>query len=579
MKKITLLLLFLLKFGTSFSQYNFQQFIAYPGYNFGDPLFFTIFNNNLYYQCTGSGGIGSELWKSNGTQNGTSLFADINTIYYNSSSNPADFFEFNGYLYFTASTVTNGRELYRTNGTTTELFKEFRNGSDSGFDSYLNEYKFIIINNEMYFFAREDEFGYDLWKTDGTILGTQKLVELNSFGLGLKDYFFELNGDLIFLMDDTNDTVIGRELYKYSVTTNTVSLVKDINPANANTSTIHTLFLTKFDGKLFLNAFDGVSSKLYVTDGTEAGTSIIQNATPINYSQPAQLYVFNNELYFIATVNGVGIDLYKCNKDIDDEDEDGDEDDYIIKLVYDFNAGGNNNLIPFVNYQLTNVPSVFLEHNNELYFAAREQNAPNNGNNYQIYKTNGTTTQIAFTIDETQMGTANDPLYLLKSFDNRLFFTIKGLGMPANQLWVTNTANASVTRLTDFYGTNNQPQNVAGSIENPPIIFNNEMYFRASTANEGIELWKISNSNLSTENFENNAKISIYPNPTSNILNINIKNSNNFEVTVFDLMGKKVALFKNQKSVDISNLNNGMYLIKVTDLENNTSQSLKIIKQ
>ncbi|NJN50231.1 MAG: hypothetical protein HC798_03450, partial [Polaribacter sp.] len=58
----------------------------------------------------------------------------------------------------------------------------------------------------------------------------------------------------------------------------------------------------------------------------------------------------------------------------------------------------------------------FLEHNNELYFAAREASAPNNGNNYQIYKTDGTTTQIAYTIDETQMGAANDALYLLKSF-------------------------------------------------------------------------------------------------------------------------------------------------------------------
>ncbi|NJN50230.1 MAG: hypothetical protein HC798_03445 [Polaribacter sp.] len=261
-------------------------------------------------------------------------------------SNPRDFMEFNGYLYFTADVFgVTGREMYRTNGTSTDLFKDFRLGTESGFDIGPNSHQFVVVDNVMYFFAREDDNGYDLWKTDGTIEGTQKLVELNSFGLGLRNYFFELNGDLIFLMDDDNDANIGSELYKYSVATNTVSLVKDINPTNSNTNSIHTTFITKFDNKLFFSANDGSGNKLFVTDGTESGTYAIQNENPfiINYFSPAQLHVFNNELYFIATTNSLGLDLYKCKKDSSDEDQDGDVEDYIIKLVFDFNANGNNN--------------------------------------------------------------------------------------------------------------------------------------------------------------------------------------------------------------------------------------------
>jgi len=582
MKKITLLLLFLLTLQNLFSQYNFEQFKSYPGLLGGSPNYFTIFNNHLYYSSASNPSSSNfELWKSNGTQNGTNQFADINTaMWVGNGSYPRDFMEFNGYLYFTAEVFgVTGREMYRTNGTTTELFKDFRLGTESGFDIGTNAHQFIVIENAMYFFAREDDNGYDLWKTDGTIEGTQKLVELNSFSLGLRNYFFELNGDLIFLMNDTSDEIIGNELYKYSVATNTVSLVKDINPTNSNTSSIHTLFLTKFDDRLFFTAHNGTERKLYVTDGTEAGTHTVENEIPINYTNPGQLHVFNNELYFIATVNGLGIDLYKCKKDTEDEDNDGKVDDYYIQLVHDFNAGGNNNLQPFVDYLLTEVPPVFLEHNNELYFAAREQNAPNNGNNYQIYKTNGTTTQIVFPIDETQMGPANDPLYLLKSFDNKLFFTISGLGMPTHQLWVANPANDSLTRLTDYYGSNSQPQDVSWSIENRPIIYNDELFFRASTNDEGTELWKISNQSLSSENFENNNNIAIYPNPASNTISIEGNFSNNFNISIYDIVGKQIGSCKNQKSIVISNLVSGVYFLQIVNLEKSQIITKKIIKQ
>jgi len=578
MKKITFLLTFLLSINSTFSQYNFEQLISYSGSIGGTPNYFTIFNNMLYYSSASNpSSSNSELWKSNGNQNGTYQFADINLGF--SGSSPRDFMEYNSYLYFTAEVFgVTGRELYRTNGTTTELFKDFRTGTKSGFDIGPNSHQFVIIDNIMYFFAREDDNGYDLWKTDGTVLGTQKLVELNSFNLGLRNYFFELNGDLIFLMDDYNDAIIDNELYKYSVATNTVSLIKDIHPSNSNTSEIHTRFITKFDNKLFFRADNGAEAKLYVTDGTEAGTYFVNNEIPINYTNPGQLHVFNNELYFIATVSGLGIDLYKCKKDILDIDQDGNYEDYVLELVHDFNVGGNNNLQPFVDYLLTEVPPVFLEHNNELYFAAREQNAPNNGNNYQIYKTNGTTTQIAFTIDETQMGAANDPLYLLKSFDNKLFFTIKGVGMPTNQLWVTNTANGSVTRLTDYYGLNSQPQDVSWSVKNRPIAYNNELFFRASTNNEGAELWKISSGSLSTEPIEKDNKISIYPNPTSNVINIQINKTNNFSIKIYDVVGKQISIYKNQKTIDLSDFRSGIYLVKIIDLENNQTTVKKINK-
>ncbi len=68
-----------------------------------------------------------------------------------------------------------------------------------------------------------------------------------------------------------------------------------------------------------------------------------------------------------------------------------------------------------------------------------------------------------------------------------------------------------------------------------------------------------------TENsLENN--INIYPNPTNGIVNIDasIYAGNNYEVTIFDVVGKLISKVTNATFVDLSSFGNGMYVIKIT---------------
>lgn len=569
MKKITFVVLLIANFG--YSQYSMEQFVSHPGTSSGDPKYFTPFNNLIYYNATsGPFSTNTELWRTDGTQAGTFQAADISLG--SGSSNPGNFIEFNGYLYFTAGDFyTTGTELYRTNGTTTELFKEFRPGAAGGFE--FVSHQFVILNNKLYFFAKEDENGYDLWRTDGTQSGTEKMVELNISNPGQKDSFLEVNGELFFLMDEPFDTVIGHELYKYNETTNTVSLVRDIlNTPNNNQ---HISYLTKFDNKLFFSANNGSVQTLYVSDGTYAGTTpIIPTSALVNYSKPQKLQVFNNELYFAGTLGiGNGADLLKCKKIISGNPNI--DLGYDIDIVYNFNPTGNNNLNPFAYiYYEVGLPA-FTAFNNELYFAAREQSAPNNGENYQIYKTNGTTTQIAFAIAATVAG-PDQAIYNITVFNGKLIFMMKGVGMPQTQLWEANPTTNTVTRLTNYYGTYDLPQTILPNIA--PFIYNNNFYFRAGSINEGVELWKLSDSSLSAIDFEEKTII-IYPNPTKGIINILSENATNFKTEVFDLLGKKVAQFENQNSIDISRLNQGIYIIKTTDLQTNKTNVQKIIKE
>ena len=66
---------------------------------------------------------------------------------------------------------------------------------------------------------------------------------------------------------------------------------------------------------------------------------------------------------------------------------------------------------------------------------------------------------------------------------------------------------------------------------------------------------------------DKNQGISIYPNPTTNIINIKVENQIIEAVGIFNLLGKEVLRFSNKEikanSINISMLTNGIYVIKV----------------
>lgn len=59
-----------------------------------------------------------------------------------------------------------------------------------------------------------------------------------------------------------------------------------------------------------------------------------------------------------------------------------------------------------------------------------------------------------------------------------------------------------------------------------------------------------------------NDKVSLYPNPVKNILNINIMADN---VDIFDLTGRRLMTIKNTNTVDVSGLIPGVYFVKINN--------------
>jgi hypothetical protein len=71
--------------------------------------------------------------------------------------------------------------------------------------------------------------------------------------------------------------------------------------------------------------------------------------------------------------------------------------------------------------------------------------------------------------------------------------------------------------------------------------------------------------------------ISIYPNPAKNTLNFKVPFAESFKISVYDILGKKVlnSTLQNNSLLDVSKLNNGIYILKFDDYNTN----LKFVKQ
>ena len=217
---------------------------------------------------------------------------------------------FKGYVYFAAETDALGRELWRSNGTTTELVKDI-NGENAGMDS-SSPSRFGVLGNWLYFRADDGVHGRELWRTDGTAANTTMVKDINSDGNSNPDNLTAFGGLLYF---SATDTAHGNELWKSDGTAAGTVLVADINLLEGGANSSGPYNLTPLNGWLYLDANDGVHGyELWKTDGTTAHTSLVKDIRDgAEASGPDSLTVYNGALYFSADDGVHGNELWKSD--------------------------------------------------------------------------------------------------------------------------------------------------------------------------------------------------------------------------------------------------------------------------
>ena len=165
-----------------------------------DPGIFAASGDTLYFSAD-DGINGRELWKTNGTAASTTL---IDIVPGFRSSAPEFVAKVGDAIYFTATDQTHGRELWKTNGPLggATLVKDIRRGIADGLSTVVWPSPHVV-GDLLFFIADDGVHGFELWRTDGTALGTQLVADLNagpanSYPSGFADF----QGALLFSADD-----------------------------------------------------------------------------------------------------------------------------------------------------------------------------------------------------------------------------------------------------------------------------------------------------------------------------------------------------------------------------------------
>lgn len=286
-----------------------------PGSGSSSPRLFTSVDGTLFFFAF-TPAAGYELWKSDGTEAGTVQVIDIRPGPA-SSVGTFHFFlapitGFKGELLFTANDGSSGDELWKSDGTAlgTVRVKDIAPGPLGSFPIEPT-----IVNGALFFAAADPVGGSELWKSDGTEAGTVRVKDINpgvaSSLLGLGNQLAVSDGSLIFA---ARDAVSGQELWKSDGTYAGTVRLMDIEPGSGwGIPEFGSPPITTVGKVCFLRASDGVrGAELWKTDGTAKGTVLLQDiALGAGSSDPDLFAAAGSRVFFSANDNITGRELWE----------------------------------------------------------------------------------------------------------------------------------------------------------------------------------------------------------------------------------------------------------------------------
>jgi uncharacterized repeat protein (TIGR01451 family) len=258
------------------------------------PYRMTVANGLVFFPLD-DGIYGNELWRSDGTEAGTFLLADICPGV--CASDPVFLTPFGGDLYFSVGRYPFGYALWKTDGT--------KAGTVKVLDLYVSD--MAPVNGKLILSAyssSSQDAGVELWTSDGTTAGTVLMADIWP---GTEDswpsFLGQAGSNLYF---NAEDPTHGRELWKTDGTPAGTSLVKDLGPGDSffRGSPVPPETFVAVGNRLFFKATPPFTAgTFWVTDGTEAGTYSINDLVPDGSSwgtEPLSMTVRGGDVFFVV---------------------------------------------------------------------------------------------------------------------------------------------------------------------------------------------------------------------------------------------------------------------------------------
>ena len=278
-----------------------------PGEASSFPSHFQEMNDVAYFQAD-DGAHGNELWRTDGTEEGTWLVADINPGPSNSA--PYQFTTAGDTLFFAATTEMEGTELWRSDGTRkgTLLVKDIFPGPESS-----NLYAPEILNNALYFSANHPEYSEELWRSDGTPEGTKLVRDIAPGAAKSEPYNLTSFNNAIYF--SANDGLHGEELWRTDGTTKGTRLLSDLNSANHVVVSSNPARLSPCGEYVFFVADDlSHGAELWCSDVLSGETTLVKDIAPGSaHADPQELAPVLNLLYFTAVSSASTRQLWRTD--------------------------------------------------------------------------------------------------------------------------------------------------------------------------------------------------------------------------------------------------------------------------
>ena len=286
-----------------------------PGIFGSGPRFLTNVGGTLFFSVDDdSSGAGEELWKLDPVTGLPVLVRDVWP--FSGSSAPEFLTDFGGTLYFKAFlggqfdiSTTGGHQLWKSDGTfvgTVPVVDIWPNHTTSPFE-------LTTVGTTLFMAADDGNNGEELWKSDGTLAGTAMVKDIFPGADGAEPQELTGAGGVLFFVAD-GGTGNGRELWRSDGTFAGTQLVKDIRPGVISSNPRH---LAGVGGMLFFTANDGPhGDELWISDGTSAGTVMVADLVPGPSSSLPSFIVDAGPLFgavFAAYDVNVGVELWQSD--------------------------------------------------------------------------------------------------------------------------------------------------------------------------------------------------------------------------------------------------------------------------
>lgn len=165
----------------------------------------------------------------------------------------------------------------------------------------------VFVGDRTLFLAHEPGIRSRLWVSDGTPGGTFPLTGGGRFGSSLRVANMISTGKLAFLLADDDET--GFELWASDGTVLGTRRVADIRPGPVSSQ---PFILGLLDGRLLFRANDGThGEELWISDGTPRGTGLLADIEPgSGGSSPREVHRVGDLLFVAATTEPEGEELW-----------------------------------------------------------------------------------------------------------------------------------------------------------------------------------------------------------------------------------------------------------------------------